>query len=106
MQRLGCSAVGCHMCLQVQASVCVIVAEPRMCQLSAHEMTQPHMLLLVAMSATKHRRHMCILSLSALPSLVQVRDKAAERELASLRKANKMDKQQRQQQLSEAWGDD
>lgn len=36
----------------------------------------------------------------------EVRDKAAERELASLRKANKMDKQQRQQQLSEAWGDD
>jgi hypothetical protein len=35
-----------------------------------------------------------------------VRDRAAERELASLRKANKEDKQQRQQQLNEAWGDD
>jgi hypothetical protein len=35
-----------------------------------------------------------------------VRDKAAERELADMRKANKQGKQQRQQQLNEAWGDD
>jgi hypothetical protein len=38
--------------------------------------------------------------------VLQVRDKAAERELADMRKAKKVGKQERQQQLNEAWGDD
>jgi hypothetical protein len=37
---------------------------------------------------------------------MQVRDKAAERHLAELRRANKAERQQRQQGLAEAWGDD
>eukprot|EP00879_Flechtneria_rotunda_P005435 GHRR01005728.1.p1 GENE.GHRR01005728.1~~GHRR01005728.1.p1 ORF type:complete len:394 (+),score=149.10 GHRR01005728.1:190-1371(+) len=36
----------------------------------------------------------------------QVRDRDAERELAQLRRANKLEKVQRQQQLEAAWGDD
>jgi hypothetical protein len=36
--------------------------------------------------------------------LLQVRDRAAERELAEMRKANKEERQQRQQQMEEVWG--
>lgn len=39
-------------------------------------------------------------------SPVQVRDKAAEKELAALRKANKEGKKERAQQLEAAWGED
>jgi hypothetical protein len=35
-----------------------------------------------------------------------VRDKAAEKELAALRKANKDGRKERQQQLEAAWGED
>jgi hypothetical protein len=37
---------------------------------------------------------------------VQVRDKAAEKELAALRRANKEVKKERQQQLEAAWGEE
>lgn len=37
---------------------------------------------------------------------LQVRDKAAEKELAELRKANKEGRKERQQQLDAAWGED
>jgi hypothetical protein len=42
----------------------------------------------------------------SVPWLCQVRDRAAEKELAELRRANKQERQQRQQGLNEAWGDD
>lgn len=36
----------------------------------------------------------------------QVRDKAAEKELAALRRANKEQRKEREQQLDAAWGDE
>jgi hypothetical protein len=38
--------------------------------------------------------------------LVQVRDKAAEKELAALRRANKEMRKEREQQLDATWGDE
>lgn len=46
------------------------------------------------------RHHTCLLDVSC-----QVRDRAAERELADLRKANKQERQQRQQQMESVWDD-
>lgn len=41
-----------------------------------------------------------------LKRVPQVRDKAAEKELAALRKANKDGRKERQQQLEAVWGED